>query len=1136
MLNTRQSVLLSLTFSLVFAVGVSVRAADRVTCYTAWDNAFFYVAAEIQDPDIEATNTTHMSNPWEDDAIEVFLETDANRAPNRSANTFQMSVSAGGGSSFVVGESGMPKPKTIYTFKYAKKVQGTINKPEDKDIGYVIELAMPWREMGGPPKAGQIMSFNIICRMRGENTGFVSFSPKVKTEEDVQVPANWGTIKLVDVPTVIAIQDGAVVCRKVVTRAPLIDGNLSPGEWNPNMSFQMIKPEPALLPPKQKYFVERLSFAPYYCNFQCASQRNTTTKNSEAMQLTDQPLYGVGPWFSGYRVQWHKEQCSEVRRAGIDIILPVYEGSEERSILFLIQALKELKAENRDYPLVALLLNAPIVGKQNAGKINPKAQEVLYGKIRDFFLRVPEEFRATVQLPPEKGACPANIVFFGQSLSNADLDTTAIEYCNKRFAEDFDGTRLIWIATNSLKSKLETADGYWAPYGGLGLKYDDTGWIDIACIGPGYDDSAVNGENSKISSRMDGLAYRKDWDALIAKQPNWVVVDSWNGFHEGSEICPSRQYGVKYVGLTRINMLRFNGMRAYDAKFIKHNTPSVMLPGALYQINVTVRNAGTKPWYAGQGFFIACRWYKDGRLFADTGARLPIQTTVLAGQTLEKTVGIRAVDQEGKPLPEGDYELRWEMTGLRDTWFSAAGDTPLCVPVKVGTPPAPRFTVVSSTMPTLAKAGSKYSVYLKLRNDGPNTWKAGTCNIGYRWFNPADESQPMLTIESAANITSDVEPGRTVEVMTSVETPAVSSLGGPSELVLKWDVFEEQNRLGSHGLGCASQLVYLDSDYGLRFVESTTPKEMTAGKPTKVSLTVENVGPNFYPAGQVSIGYRWYYLDGVEAIAESKLTPLNAELKPADKITLQATITPPLYDGNYLVVWDFVIDGKLWLSTIPATRGNDSIVVPVSVKKGRLEILNLDKLFDADVISFDTNRSDGDFDGNSSTFPAEVLPPDATPVSPADGLWPSEYFTVVTKPNEELKHRVSFKYPPKVDTLKNAVTCKGQRIKVKQGRYLALHLLAASSQDSEGIFSFEYAGGNNSQRLFFSAWNERPKHDEKPAIIALHKHSPDGDRPGEKCYLNHYALPLDPSKELIAIHLPKSESVKVLAITLEHGE
>ncbi|MDI6828118.1 MAG: sugar-binding protein [Armatimonadota bacterium] len=1127
-----RSLIFVILLLLSLIIGLNLEAADRVTCYTAWDDAFFYLAAEVQDPDVEATNTTHMSNPWEDDAIEVFLETDAKKAPDRSANTFQMSVSAGGGSSFLIGESGGPKPKIIYTFKYAKKVQGTLNKSEDRDIGYVIELAMPWREMGGPPRPGQVMGFNVICRMRGENTGFVSFSPNVKTEEDVQIPAKWGTIKLVDIPTVIAIQDGAVVCRKVVARAPLIDGNLSPGEWNPSMSFQITKPEPPALPQKQKYLIERLSFAPYYYNYQTGLFKKAS--NGAAIQLTDHPLEGIGPWFSGDRVQWHKDQCTEVRRAGIDIILPVYEEHGNRNLLCLVQALKELKAENQDYPLVGMLINSTAATEPNGSSNN---QEVLYKMIRDFFVCVPEEFRAVVQLPPEKGGNVANIVFLGPKYNSADFDTNTIEYCNKHFAEDFGGASLIWIAVSHPKSKIEAIDGYWMPEAGLGLKYDDGGWIDIACIGPGFDDSAINDSNPKIRSRMDGTVYRKDWDTLIAKQPNWVVVDSWNGFHEGSEICPSRQYGVKYVGLTRINMLRFNGMRALDAKFIKHNTPSVMLPGALYQINVTVRNAGTKPWYAGQGFFLACRWYKDGRLFADTGARLPIQSAVLAGKTIEKTMGIRATDQDGKPLPEGNYELRWEMTGLRDTWFSAGGDTPLCVPVRIGTPDNPRFTIVDSTMPAFAKPGSTYTVVLRLRNDGQDIWKASDCSIGYRWFDPSDASKAKLTTESAAKIPLDVEPGRVVEVTLPVLTPPVNSSDEPSEMVLKWEVFNGKRSIGLPGIGCGSQLVCLAHDYGLCFVESTTPKEMVAGKPAKVTLKVKNNGVDSYPRGKISVGYHWYYLDGSEALWDGEITPVDVEVKPGDEIIVQATVTPPLYDGNYYLVWDFLVDNKLWMSTIPATRGNDILVIPVSVRKGKLVVVNLDKLYDADIISFDTDRSDGDFDGKGSTFPAEMLPPDAIAISASEVVLPSSYFSNKSGMLSETKDKkVAFKYPPKSDKFKNAITCKGQTINLKRGKYTALHLLGTSPQDAEGVFVLKYAKGTESRKLSFSAWNEEPKYGEKVAISVFHHHTPNGDMPGKKCYLYHYVIPLDPSQELMAVQLPTTDNVKILAMTLEQAE
>ena len=690
-----------LVLSLAFALCPKAYAADRVTCYTLWDDFFFYAAFEVQDPNVVSTNKTHMSNPWEDDCVEVFLETDHKQAPNRTPSTFQMAVSAGGGSSFVIGEDGRPKPKTIYTFKYAKRVQGTLNRPIDRDIGYIVELAIPWKEMGGPPSPGRVMGFNVICRLKGENTGFVSLSPDVMSEDDVHVPAKWGSMKFADTPTIIARENGTIVCRKVSRRPPLINGNLGPGEWVRDMRFQLTKPEPPAVRPGREFMIERLALTHYFYWYQGDERKEApfghVRYEDGSSALNDQPLEGAGPWFSFDRVQWHKDQLLEIRNAGIDVIIPVYWGSSankgqfaSKGLSCMVQALKELKADGRSYPLVGMFFDTSAMWVQYGNRPDLKADEVkqtFYGMIKDFFLHVPDEFRAVVQTPADKGAYPAYVVVLYTASWFSDLDASFVEYCSKRFAEDFGGRRLIWVGSSDYRPKAAVMDGY-SNYGaGLGLQFDDTGWIDIAGVGAGYDDSAVCGRTTPIRSRMGGDTYRTDWDTLTAKSPDWVIVDGWNELHEGSDICASRQYGVSYVGLTKINMLRFNGMRPYDAKFLKHDTPSVMLPGSVYQVTLTIRNSGTKPWYPGfQGVFLACRWFKDGTLFSDTGTRLPLQDVILAGQVFQKTMGIRTVDQDGEPLPEGDYELRWEMVRSRDEWFSGGGDMPLCVPVKIAGP------------------------------------------------------------------------------------------------------------------------------------------------------------------------------------------------------------------------------------------------------------------------------------------------------------------------------------------------------------------------------------------------------------------------------------------------------------------
>lgn len=68
----------------------------------------------------------------------------------------------------------------------------------------------------------------------------------------------------------------------------------------------------------------------------------------------------------------------------------------------------------------------------------------------------------------------------------------------------------------------------------------------ISCVTviPGYDDSKLSRPGPRpVTSRHDGETYRVLWQEAIAAQPDWILITSWNEWHEGSEIEPSRENG-----------------------------------------------------------------------------------------------------------------------------------------------------------------------------------------------------------------------------------------------------------------------------------------------------------------------------------------------------------------------------------------------------------------------------------------------------------------------------------------------------------------------------------------------------------------------------------------------------------------
>jgi hypothetical protein len=81
---------------------------------------------------------------------------------------------------------------------------------------------------------------------------------------------------------------------------------------------------------------------------------------------------------------------------------------------------------------------------------------------------------------------------------------------------------------------------------GLAKKHARIGCVTLI---PGYDDTKIRKPGLK-AGRQDGQTYRVLWEEALKADPDWVLITSWNEWHEGSEIEPSWEDGDKYLKLT----------------------------------------------------------------------------------------------------------------------------------------------------------------------------------------------------------------------------------------------------------------------------------------------------------------------------------------------------------------------------------------------------------------------------------------------------------------------------------------------------------------------------------------------------------------------------------------------------------
>lgn len=74
--------------------------------------------------------------------------------------------------------------------------------------------------------------------------------------------------------------------------------------------------------------------------------------------------------------------------------------------------------------------------------------------------------------------------------------------------------------------------------------------IYVATVMPGYNDLRTGRGNAFAVDREGGAYYERSWQAAIGAAPDWIVINSFNEWPEGTYIEPSQAYGTRFLELT----------------------------------------------------------------------------------------------------------------------------------------------------------------------------------------------------------------------------------------------------------------------------------------------------------------------------------------------------------------------------------------------------------------------------------------------------------------------------------------------------------------------------------------------------------------------------------------------------------
>jgi hypothetical protein len=183
-----------------------------------WDDQFFYIAAELEEPHVWATLTQHDSVIFHDNDFEVFLNPSGD-----GRNYFEFEINALNTSWDLF----LPKPYReggksddswdIPGLQTGIGIHGTLNNPSDIDRGWTVEIAIPWTSFASrapvhrpaPGDEWRVNFSRVEWRTEIRDGRYVKI-PGLKEDNwvwspqgviNMHVPARWGYVRFSgDVP------------------------------------------------------------------------------------------------------------------------------------------------------------------------------------------------------------------------------------------------------------------------------------------------------------------------------------------------------------------------------------------------------------------------------------------------------------------------------------------------------------------------------------------------------------------------------------------------------------------------------------------------------------------------------------------------------------------------------------------------------------------------------------------------------------------------------------------------------------------------------------------------------------------------------------------------------------------------
>jgi peptidoglycan hydrolase-like amidase len=225
-----------------------------------------------------------------------------------------------------------------------------------------------------------------------------------------------------------------------------------------------------------------------------------------------------------------------------------------------------------------------------------------------------------------------------------------------------------------------------------------------------------------------------------------------------------------------------------------------------------------------------------------------------------------------------------------------------------------------------ALPGALAMVDVTVRNLSDRTWTAGPdgMRLSYHVY---DASGGLVAWDGLrADLPSDLEPGAAIKVALPVSAPRLTGTYTVRPDLIVEGVGWSSSTDGPAGSFQLKVRAELDAGYG----GTTAPVTMIPGGLVPVQVPVTNDGVFTWRAAgdhPIRLSYHWFDTSGNPVLWDGPRSALPFDVLVGEGTVVAAAVRAPEVEGDYLLVWDMVEEGKGWFSDRGVRSHTDRVTV-----------------------------------------------------------------------------------------------------------------------------------------------------------------------------------------------------------------